>query len=43
LVRDRHATAKHPEKHHAKIAVNGAMIICEFLIDSFEYQQQKGV
>ena len=40
---DRHATAKHPEKHHAKIAVNGAMIICEFLIDSFEYQQQKGV
>lgn len=40
---DRHATARHPEKHHAKIAVNGAMIICEFLIDSFEYQQRKGV
>ena len=40
-IADRHATAKHPRKHHAKIAVNSAMIIADFLLDSFEYQQSK--
>ena len=39
-IADRHATAKHPKQHHAKIAVNSAMVICEFLLDSFEYQQK---
>lgn len=42
-IADRHATLMHPEKHHAKIAVNGAMIICEFFIDSFDYQQRKRI
>lgn len=40
-IADRHATAKHPRKHHAKIAVNSAMIIADFLLDSFEYQCNK--
>lgn len=40
-IADRHATAKHPQKHHAKIAVNSAMVISEFLIESFEYQQRR--
>ena len=40
-IADRHATTKHPQKHHAKVAVNSALIISEFLIDSFAYQRQK--
>ena len=40
-IADRHATAKHPKKHHAKIVVNSAMILSEFLLESFDYQQSK--
>lgn len=40
-IADRHATTKHPKKHHAKVAVNSALIISEFLLDSFDYQRQK--
>jgi len=40
-IADRHATVKHPQKHHAKMAVNSAMVISEFLIESFEYQQRR--
>ena len=40
-IADRHATVKHPRKHHAKISVNSAMILSDFLLDSFEYQQSK--
>lgn len=40
-IADRHATTKHPQKHHAKIAVNSAMVISEFLIESFKYQRSK--
>lgn len=40
-IADRHATVKHPKKHHAKIVVNSAMIISEFLLESYEYQQLK--
>lgn len=40
-IADRHATVRHPQKHHAKIAVNGAMIISEFIIESFSYQKEK--
>lgn len=40
-IADRHATTKHPQKHHAKIAVNSAMVISEFLIESFKYQQRR--
>lgn len=38
---DRHATTKHPEPHHAKISVNASMIICEFLLDSYKYQEER--
>ncbi len=40
-IADRHATAKHPSKHHAKMAVNSAMIVAEFLIESFCKQSSK--
>jgi len=40
-IADRHATSKHPKLHHAKIAVNSSMIICEFILESYEYQQSK--
>ncbi len=38
---DRHARTYKPEIHHAKLAVNSAFIFCEFLLDSYEYQQDK--
>lgn len=41
---DRHARRYQPARHHAKLAVNTAFTLCEFLLDSFEYQtQRKGV
>jgi hypothetical protein len=38
---DRHARRYNPARHHAKLAVNAAFTLCEFLLDSFEYQQQR--
>ncbi len=38
---DRHARRYNPAPHHAKLAVNGAFTLCEFLLESFEYQQKK--
>ncbi len=38
---DRHARTYKPERHHAKLAVNSALMFCEFLLDSYEYQQDK--
>ncbi len=38
---DRHARTYKPERHHAKLAVNSALMFCEFLLDSYEYQQGK--
>lgn len=38
---DRHARTYRPDRHHAKLAVNTAFTFCEFLLDSFEYQQDK--
>ena len=35
---DRHATKYKPSKHHAKLAVNSAITICDFVLDSKEYQ-----
>lgn len=40
-IADRHATPIHPKKHHAKLAVNSSMILSEFLLESFEYQNHK--
>jgi hypothetical protein len=38
---DRHAQKYKPKGHHAKLAVNATFSLCEFLLDSFEYQQSK--
>lgn len=38
---DRHARRYNPARHHAKLAVNAAFSLCEFLLDSHEYQQQR--
>jgi len=38
---DRHARRYNPAKHHAKLAVNAAFTLCEFLLDSYEYQQER--
>lgn len=39
---DRHARRYNPAPHHAKLAVNAAFTLCEFLLDSYEYQQKRG-
>ena len=38
---DRHARRYNPARHHAKLAVNTAFSLCEFLLESYEYQQQR--
>jgi len=38
---DRHANKFNTRKHHAKLAVNLAMTISDFLIDSWDYQVDK--
>jgi hypothetical protein len=39
---DRHARRYNPAPHHARLAVNAAFTLCEFLLESYEYQQKKG-
>ena len=36
---DRHARRYNPAKHHAKLAVNAAFTLCEFLLESYECRQ----
>ena len=38
---DRHARRYNPAPHHAKLAVNVAFTLCEFLLESHQYQQQR--
>lgn len=38
---DRHARRYNPAPHHAKLAMNVAFTLCEFLLESFEYQKDK--
>ncbi len=38
---DRHDAIFESDRHHAKLAVNAAFTLCEFLLDSFEYQQRQ--
>ena len=38
---DRHARRYNPAKHHAKLAINAAFMLCEFLLDSYEYQGKR--
>ena len=37
---DRHARKYNPAPHHAKLAVNVAFTLCEFVLSSYHYQQQ---
>ena len=38
---DRHARQYNPAGHHAKLAINAAFVICEFLIESCNYQEPR--
>ena len=38
---DRHARRYNPAPHHARLAVNAAFTLCEFLLESLEYQNRK--
>lgn len=38
---DRHARIYNPAAHHAKLAVNSAFALCEFLVESHQYQRQR--
>jgi len=38
---DRHARKYNPAPHHARLAVNVAFTLCEFLLESHEYQQRR--
>jgi hypothetical protein len=38
---DRHTRKYNPAPHHAKLAVNVAFTLCEFILSSYHYQQQK--
>lgn len=40
---DRHANKFNTKKHHAKLAVNLAMTIADFILESWNYQRQKEV
>lgn len=38
---DRHSRKFNPMAHHAKLAVNATFSLCEFLLDSYDFQQKK--
>lgn len=38
---DRHARRYNPAPHHARLAVNVAFTLCEFLLESLQYQQSR--
>ena len=38
---DRHARRYNPAAHHAKLAVNAAFALCEFLVESRDYQRTR--
>lgn len=38
---DRHARKYNPASHHARLAVNVAFTLCEFLLESCEYQRKR--
>ncbi len=38
---DRHSRTYKPSRHHAKLAINAAFTFCEFLHDSYNYQEER--
>lgn len=39
---DAHGSRYTPKQHHAKLAVNSAKTISDFLVESYQYQKEKG-
>jgi hypothetical protein len=39
---DRHARRFNPARHHAKLTVNAALALCDFLVESRDYQTRRG-
>jgi len=39
---DAHARTYRPEEHHARLAVNSAKTLADFLFETFEYQMKRG-
>lgn len=40
---DRHSRSYKPSRRHARLAVNAAFTFCEFLLDSYEYQEKQEI
>lgn len=40
---DRHARRFNPARHHAKLAVNAAFALCDFLVESRDYQKARAI
>jgi len=40
---DAHATTYKPSKHHAKLAVNSAKTLVDFIFETYQYQLEKGM
>ncbi len=40
---DAHATRYRPDEHHARVAVNAAMTMTDFVLATYEYQSRKGL
>lgn len=38
---DRHSRTYKPSRHHAKLAINAGFTFCEFLHDSYKYQEER--
>lgn len=38
---DSHVITYKPSKHHARLAVNAAMTLCDFIFETFQYQMDK--
>lgn len=43
MMSDSHASSYRPAKHHAKLAVNAAKTVTDFLFETFQYQEGKGL
>jgi len=39
---DAHARSYRPEQHHARLAVNTAKTVVDFLFETYEYQKRTG-
>lgn len=40
---DAHVRTYRPDRHHAKLAVNAVNTVCDFLMETYKYQREKGL